>query len=99
MDFYACLLEDYKVTVKHTLSETSQQKISKSETLFCLMDSWLSFETSLKSLESSEPIIFLKVLKYRKERKFYWDLKLQSQVFQPNVLPLSPHEHDKLAKV
>ncbi len=33
----------------------------------------VNFKTSLKSLELSEPIIFIPVLKYRKQRKIYWD--------------------------
>jgi hypothetical protein len=43
--------------------------------------------------------IFISALKYRKERKIYWDLNLQSQVFQLSVLPLSHHAHNKFEKI
>jgi hypothetical protein len=51
----------------------------------------VNFKTSFKSLELSEPIIFIPVLKYRKQRKIYWELNLQSQEYQLGVLPLSHH--------
>ncbi len=51
----------------------------------------VNFKTSLKSLELSEPIIFIPVLKYRKQRTIYWELNLQSQEYQLGVLPLSHH--------